>query len=140
MSTRTEIMNTETKGVVGSGSMGRGISKNCFRSGMKAVLNDTSGNALRATRKHTDPAQQRSVDRNQATFQEGEIWLYALDTFEDVSQLSGFDLRPLKTAVRAEHGVGVLKCKLCERNQEGRLCATGWVVVEIPLNTTGERQ
>jgi len=46
----------------------------------------------------------------------------------------------LKTAVRAENGVGVLKCKLRERNQEGRLCATGWVVVEIPLNTTGERQ
>lgn len=83
MSTRTEIMNIETKGVVGSGSMGRGIAKNCFRSGTKAVLNDTPGNALRATRKHTDAALQRSVDRNQATFQEAETWLYALDTFED---------------------------------------------------------
>ena len=42
------------------------------------------------------------------------------------------------TAVYTENGVGVIECELQEHNQDGRLCAPGWAVVELPLRGTGD--
>lgn len=44
------------------------------------------------------------------------------------------------TARRAENGFGVLECELQESNQDGRICAPGWAVVEVPLSQAGEQQ
>jgi hydroxyacyl-ACP dehydratase HTD2-like protein with hotdog domain len=41
------------------------------------------------------------------------------------------------TAVRTEDGVGIVECDLFENNQDGKLCAPGWAVIELPL-TQGE--
>ena len=44
------------------------------------------------------------------------------------------------TAIRTENDFGVLECELQERNQDGKLCAPGWAVIEIPLNMKRVRQ
>jgi hydroxyacyl-ACP dehydratase HTD2-like protein with hotdog domain len=37
------------------------------------------------------------------------------------------------TGTRTEDGVGIVECELFEHNQDGKLCAPGWAVIELPL-------
>ena len=41
------------------------------------------------------------------------------------------------TATRTEDGVGVVECELFEHNQDGKLCAPGWAVLEFPMTPGG---
>jgi len=68
-----------TVGVVGSGTMGRGIAETALRAGMQVVLYDSSQDALSAARKHIEGNLQRSVDKGQLSAQQASDLLAALE-------------------------------------------------------------
>jgi 3-hydroxybutyryl-CoA dehydrogenase len=57
-------------GIIGSGTMGRGIAESALWSGRQVVLYDSSQHALSAARKHIEANLQRSVDEEQLSAQE----------------------------------------------------------------------
>jgi 3-hydroxybutyryl-CoA dehydrogenase len=66
-------------GVVGSGTMGRGIAESALRAGMQVVLYDSSQDALSAARKHIEGNLQRSVDKDLLRAQQASDLLAALE-------------------------------------------------------------
>jgi len=65
-------------GIVGSGTMGRGIAESALRAGKQVVLYDSSQDALSAARKHIEGNLQRSVDKELLSAQEASDLLALL--------------------------------------------------------------
>jgi 3-hydroxybutyryl-CoA dehydrogenase len=86
-------MNTiSAVGVVGSGTMGRGIAESALRAGMQVVLYDSSQDALSAARKHIEGNLQRSVVKEQLTAQQASDHLASLKTAVELGAFSGCQL------------------------------------------------
>jgi len=86
-------MNTiSAVGVVGSGTMGRGIAESALRAGMQVVLYDSSQDALSAARKHIEGNLQRSVVKEQLTAQQASDHLASLKTAGELGAFSGCQL------------------------------------------------
>lgn len=79
-------------GVVGSGTMGRGIAESVLRAGVRVVLHDSSSNALSKARKHIESSMNRSVDRGHLSAQEVSDLLARLDPVETPASLSDCQL------------------------------------------------
>jgi 3-hydroxybutyryl-CoA dehydrogenase len=79
-------------GVVGSGTMGRGIAESCLRAGLYVALYDTSPDALNLAREQIGSAIQRSVDKNRTTPADAQSWLGNLHIFESIDALSTCEL------------------------------------------------
>ncbi|WP_336713879.1 3-hydroxyacyl-CoA dehydrogenase family protein [Arthrobacter sp. USHLN218] len=76
-------------GIVGSGTMGRGIAESALRAGQQVVLYDSSQDALSGARKHIEGNLQRSVDKEQLSAQEASDRLALLTTAASPDSLAG---------------------------------------------------
>ncbi|MFL4477300.1 3-hydroxyacyl-CoA dehydrogenase family protein [Paeniglutamicibacter sp. ORCA_105] len=79
-------------GVVGSGTMGRGIAESVLRAGARVVLHDSSPNALSEARKRIESSMNRSVDRGHLSAQEVSDLLARLDPVETPAALASCQL------------------------------------------------
>jgi 3-hydroxybutyryl-CoA dehydrogenase len=104
-------------GIVGSGTMGRGIAESALRAGVQVILHDSSHDALSAARKHIEANLQRSVDKGQLSAQLASDHLASLGTATELGAFSDCQLvieavpeiLEVKTAVLAsveEHVAG----------------------------------
>ncbi|MFD1211985.1 3-hydroxyacyl-CoA dehydrogenase family protein [Arthrobacter sp. GCM10027362] len=81
-----------TVGVVGSGTMGRGIAESALQAGLQVILHDSSPDALSAARKQIEANLHRSVGKGQLPAQEASEYLGALDPAADMGALAGCQL------------------------------------------------
>lgn len=82
------MTNIAAVGVVGSGTMGRGIAESVLRAGVRVVLYDSSPDALSAARKRIEGNMDRSVKDGRLSAQEGSDRLALLDLGETPDALS----------------------------------------------------
>jgi len=82
-------MRTHTAiGIVGSGTMGRGIAESALRAGKRVVLYDSSQEAVSTARKHIEDNLQRSVDKDQLAAQDASDYLALLKSAAAPDSLS----------------------------------------------------
>lgn len=79
-------------GVVGSGTMGRGIAESALRAGFRVVLHDSSQEALSAARKRIESSLARSVDQGQLPADQASERLALLEPAAAPDSLSGCQL------------------------------------------------
>ncbi|GER22274.1 3-hydroxybutyryl-CoA dehydrogenase [Zafaria cholistanensis] len=79
-------------GVVGSGTMGRGIAESALRAGLRVVLHDSSQEALSSARKRIESSLARSVEQGQLSADQASERLALLEPASAPDSLSGCQL------------------------------------------------
>ncbi|MDE2293420.1 MAG: 3-hydroxybutyryl-CoA dehydrogenase, partial [Elusimicrobia bacterium] len=81
----------ETLGIVGAGTMGRGIAQLALQSGLRVVLNDADPSALEKSREAVRASLDKAADKKKITPEEAAAAQARLETAHQLSDLAACD-------------------------------------------------